>query len=111
MNKRVHTEVVVKGKNGEILERQEFDAADDVSAVLGDGQAEIAMGISEKIGGPGYSSVSLYVNVKLRCGQTDAHIRAAQELAMREVVIAMDTHFDTAVGVLKKALRDHENFA
>jgi hypothetical protein len=113
VNLRIHVLVLVYDRRGNSLDPYpiEVNMADSIKEVLGDGKGEVSMGLSKKIGGPQYSSVSLYVNVKLRCGQDEASIQQAQRLAMDEVLLAMDEHFDNAVELLKTSLRKHENFA
>lgn len=79
---------------------------DRIAAVRGDGTARVAMAVTEKIGGPNYSSVSILCNVSIHCAQTEEGIRLAQKLSFEEAALAVDTYFPEAVAHLSKTLRE-----
>lgn len=53
---------------------------DALASLLGDGKAKVEVTLSDKVGGPAYSSTTVYVTITLSCNQDEKTVmRAASE--------------------------------
>lgn len=88
-----------------VISREMSMSKDTYKALLGDGSANVRVGLSEKMGGPyGYSSVRLDVSVSIRCDQSSDAISAAQTAAYNECLAFMDNHLTNTYALLKDHL-------
>jgi hypothetical protein len=93
---------------GEPASRELRMSSDRYKSMLGDGNANVRVGLSEKFAGPyGYSSVRLDVTVSIRCDQTTEAIQQAKAAAYEECLVFMDHYIGSAYTVLKDHLETH----
>ncbi len=71
------------------------------------GAAEVTLGVEEKMSGPEgtYSSVAVRLEVKARCGQSEAAVRAASQVLYDVAAEELDKHMPAA----RKLLLEHLN--
>ncbi len=85
--------------------RTEVKEKDEYQKILGDGNARVSVGLDEKIGGPGYSSVGIRINVGINCNQDCETIEKAYGLAFRECVTIMDEIVDKSIQMLRSHIQ------
>jgi hypothetical protein len=66
------------------------------------GPAEVRVGFEEKLSGPSgtYSTISVRIEVAVRCEQSEAGIAAARELLVKEGVKALEFYMGPALNLL-----------
>lgn len=65
---------------------------DELKGILGDEKAKVSVSLGHKIGGPHYSSVSLYVSVSLTCDQSEDSVTKAKEIATESTMSFIDEY-------------------
>ena len=73
------------------------------------GPAEVMVGLEEKLSGPQgtYSSVTVSIQVKVHCAQTDESVRRASELLYDEGARVLEHHVGPAMELLMMHIRRH----
>ncbi len=97
-----------RGLRGELLEESaaEFTMKkhptkhDALVALAGDGKAKVEVTLSEKVGGPQYSSLGVYVTVTLSCNQDSGTVHAASTEAHHIASALLEEYIEAGIPVL-----------
>ena len=73
---------------------------DRYQEVLGDGKAWVSVPVTEKQGGPGYSSVMVGVEICIHCDQNSERVREVADMLIADCLEIVDSHINNAYGIL-----------
>lgn len=79
---------------------QDIKAKTSLASYLGDGNAKVSVSLSEKIGGPRYSSTSVMVTVSLACNQDHDTVDKAAKAAHVHAVSLLDSFLEDALPLM-----------
>lgn len=106
MNTEIHVSVETCDRYGDLCTdinltweatMQHTKAKETFSQFAGDGKAKVSISLSEKIGGPQYSSVSVMVTVSLTCNQDEETINKAAGAAHTHTISLLDSYIEDAL--------------
>lgn len=85
-------------------------AGDKLGALNTAGPAEVRLGLEEKLSGPSgtYSSVSVRLELKVNCAQSNAEVQAATELLYAEGARLLNHYINPAMDLLVEHVKRHE---
>lgn len=75
-------------------------APDRFVSVVGDGKAKVRRALTETVGGPGYSSVRVHVEIELTCNQDFDTVHKVSEMLFNESLSILDTEVDIGMKTL-----------
>lgn len=108
MNYSARVVVEPRGLDGAVIESAAMEATmqkhptkhDALTALAGDGKAKVEVTLSEKIGGPQYSSLGIYVTVTLSCNQDTGTVHKASTEAHHIASALLEEYVEAGIPVL-----------
>lgn len=108
MNYSAHVIVEPRDIRGNLIEEAAMEATmqkhptkhDALAALAGDSKARVEVTLSEKIGGPSYSSLGVYVTVTLTCNQDQSTVFKASTEAHHVASALLEEYIEAGIPVL-----------
>lgn len=76
------------------------NTGDRYREVMGDGKAWVSVPVTEKQGGPGYSSVMVGVEICVHCDQNSETVREVADMLIADGLEIVDSHIGSAYDIL-----------